>query len=247
VIYQGVGPYLDLKELKDLGLRRKPDMDLDQKLVFVNIYKAASKALGPLPHKVYRDDNPTGMKVEYLAPPALIVGADMMSGHDEYELAFQIGRQLTYLHPMHFLAAVKNLTELKVIMAGVFKFCKPDLEFGAGAEVVTELVRTIDRKMNQQQKNQMTKLVDDFLRRHQESLDEVFRNYFRSMEITALRAGTLVSCNVPAVMNALRVEQSGFSRMERREKIEEVLRFAISEDHFVLRRALGISIDKDVV
>ena len=247
VIYQGVGPYLDLKDLRDLGLRRKPDMDLDQKLVFVNIYKAASKALGPLPHKVYRDDNPTGMKVEYLAPPALIVGSDMMSGHDEYELAFQIGRQLTYLHPMHFLAAVKNLTELKVILAGVFKYCKPEMEFGAGAEVVTELVRTIDRKMNQQQKNQMTKLVDDFLRRHQESLDEVFRNYFRSMEITALRAATLVSCNVPAVMNALRVEQSGFSRMERREKIEEVLRFAISEDHFVLRRALGISIDKDVV
>ncbi len=247
VIYQGIGPYLDIKELKDLGLRRKPDMDLDQKLVFVNIYKAANKALGPLPHKVYRDDNPTGMKVEYLAPPALIVGADMMSGHDEYELAFQIGRQLTYLHPMHFLAAVKNLTELKVIMAGVFKYCKPDMEFGAGAEMVNELVRTIDRKMNQQQKNQMSKLVDDFLRRHTESLDDVFRDYFRSMEITALRAGTLVSCNVPSVMNALRVEQSGFSRMERREKIEEVLRFAISEDHFVLRRALGIAIDKDVV
>lgn len=247
VIYQGIGPYLDLKELKDLGLRRKPEMDLDQKLVFVNIYKAASKALGPIPHKVYRDDNPTGIRVEYLAPPALIVGSDMMTGHDEYELAFQIGRQLTFLHPMHFLAGVKNLTELKIIMAAVFKFCKPEMEFGTGAEVVNELTRTIDRKMNQQQKNQMSKLVDDFLRRHQESLDDVFKDFFRSMEISALRAGALVSCNIPSVMNALRVEQSGFSRMERREKIEEVLRFAISEDHFVLRRALGISIDKDVV
>jgi len=246
VIYQGIGPYLDVKELKDLGLRRKHEMDLDQKLVFVNIYKAASKALGPLPHKVYRDDNPTGLKVEFLAPPAFIVGSDMMSGHDEYELAFQIGRQLTYLHPMHFLAAVKNLTELKLLMAGVFKYCNPDIEIATGVEVVGELVKTIDRKMNQQQKNQMVKLVDDFMKKNPGPLDDAFLDYFRSMEITALRAGTLVSCNVPAVMNSLRVEQSGFSRMERREKVEEVLRFAVSEDHFVLRRALGISIDKGV-
>jgi len=243
VLFQGVGSYLDVKELKDLGLRRKPDMDMDQKLMFVNIYKAVNKALGPLPHKVYRDDNPTGMKVDFLVPPALVVGADMMTGHDEYELAFQIGRQLTFLHPMHFLASVKNLTELKILMAAVFKYCKPEMELGTGADVVMELSRTIDRKMGQQQKNQMTKLVDDLMKKYPMSLDDMFRDYFRSIEVTQLHAGTLVACNVPSVMNFLRTEQSGFSNMTQRERIEEVLRFAISDDHYILRSALGINLE----
>ncbi|HPV04010.1 MAG TPA: tetratricopeptide repeat protein [Myxococcota bacterium] len=243
VLFQGVGSYLDVKELKDLGLRRKPDMDMDQKLMFVNIYKAVNKALGPLPHKVYRDDNPTGMKVDFLVPPALVVGADMMTGHDEYELAFQIGRQLTFLHPMHFLASVKNLTELKILMAAVFKYCKPEMELGTGADVVMELSRTIDRKMGQQQKNQMTKLVDDLMKKYPMSLDDMFRDFFRSIEVTQLHAGTLVACNVPSVMNFLRTEQSGFSNMTQRERIEEVLRFAISDDHYILRSALGINLE----
>jgi tetratricopeptide (TPR) repeat protein len=243
VLYQGIGQHLGVKDIKDLGLRKKPEMDLDQKLVFVNIYKAVNKALGPLPHKVYRDDNPTGLKLEFLSPPALIVGSDMLTGHDEYDVAFQIGRQLTYLHPMHFLASVKNQTELKIFMAAVLKFCNPNMQLSAGADVVMELSRTIDRKMSQQQKNQISKLVEDLLKRYPMSIEDMFKDFFRSMEISGLRGGALVACNVPATLNFLRGEDMGFSGMSQRERIEEVLRFVVSEDHFILRRALGINLE----
>ena len=204
-----------------------------------------TKALGPLPHKVYRDENPTGLKIEFLTPAALIVGSDMLTGHDERDVAFHIGRQLTFLHPMHFLVAVKNLTELKVFMAAILKFCRPDTKVTTGAEVVQDLVKLIDRRMPQQQKNQMRKLVDD-LASAEGSLNvgQIFEDFFASTERTSLRAGTLVSGNIPAVLNVLKLDEMTFSGMSSKERMEEVVRFALSEDHFILRRALGVAVEE---
>jgi tetratricopeptide (TPR) repeat protein len=244
VMYQGLGVELGAKELKDLGLRKKNEMDLDQKLLFANVYKAVAKALGPLPHKVYRDESPTGLRIEFVAPPALVVGTDMLTGHEEREVAFLIGRQLAYLHPMHFLASVKNLTELKVFLAAVLKFCRPQTQITTGAEVVTELVKLIERRMPQQQKNQLGKLVDDLAGRKPDlDFGKIFEEQFQSMERTALRAGLLVAGNVGTAFDILKVEETSFSGMSQRDRMEEVVRFAVSEDHFVLRRALGVAVE----
>jgi len=244
ILYQGIGSELGTRELKELGLKKKNELDLDQKLLFANVYKAASKALGPLPHKVYRDDGSIGLKLEMLSPPGLIVGADMLTGHGEREVAFLIGRQLSFLHPMHFVAAVKNMTELKVFMAAVMKFCNPATQVSTGADVVTELVKVIDRRMPQQQKNQMAKLVSDLTARGElVDFGPLFDDFFVSMERTALRAGTLVCGSIDTALDILRSEEAGFSTMTQKERMQEVVRFGISEDHFVLRRALGIALE----
>ena len=244
VLFQGLGAELGAKELKDVGLKKKSEIDLDQKLLFVNVYKAVTKALGPLPHKVYRDENPTGLKLEFLTPPALVVGSDMLTGHDEREVAFFIGRQLAYLNPMHFLAAVKNMTELKVFLAAVLKFCRPDTQLGAGADVVIHLVRLIERRMPQQQKNQMATLVEELASRYPAmDFHKMFEEFFQSIELSSLRAGALVSGSVPTVLGILQAEDVSFSGMPQRARLEEVVRFAVSEDHFVLRRALGLAVE----
>ncbi|NOZ00753.1 MAG: tetratricopeptide repeat protein, partial [Deltaproteobacteria bacterium] len=244
VLYQGLGNELGVRELKELGLKKKSELDLDQKLLFANVYKAAAKALGPLPHKVYRDDRAIGMKLEMLSPPGLIVGADMLTGLGEREAAFLIGRQLSYLHPMHFLASVKNKTELKVFLAAVMKFCDPNTQVSTGADVVTELVRVIEKKMPQQMKNQMAKLVGDLIARNRVlDVDAILDEFFKSMERTALRAGTLVCGSIDTAMDILRGEDAGFSHMTQKERQEEVVRFGISEDHFILRRVLGVALE----
>jgi tetratricopeptide (TPR) repeat protein len=244
ILYQGIGEELGAKDLKDIGLKKKNEIDLEQKLLFVNIYKACSKALGPLPHKVYRDENPSGLKLEFLSPPALVVGADMLTGRDEREVAFLVGRQLAYLNPMHFLSAVKNLTELKVFLAAALKFCRPDTQLGAGADVVIQLVKVIDRRMPQQLKNQMIQLVEELTNRNP-TLDfgKMFDEFFQGMERSALRAGTLVCGSVPTAIGTLRTEETSFSGLPQKQRLEEVVMFSMSEDHFLLRRALGIAVE----
>jgi hypothetical protein len=244
VLFQGLGVELGAKELKDVGLKKKNEVDLEAKLLFINVYKAVVKALGPMAHKLYREDSPVGLKLEFLAPPALIVGSDMLTGHEEREVAFLLGRQLTYLHPMHFLTAVKNLTELKVFMAAVLKFCRPDTRITAGAEIVAELVKLIERRMPQQQKNQLAKLIDELAAKNP-GLDfgPMFADFFQSIERTSLRAGTLVSGNVDTIIHVLKGEDVSFSGLTPKERIEEVIRFSVSEDHFILRRALGVAVE----
>lgn len=245
VLFQGLGAELGVKDLRDIGLKKKSELDLEQKLLFVNVYKAVAKALGPLPHKVYRDENPTGLSIAFLSPPAFVVGSDMLTGHDQRDIAFRIGRQLTFLHPMNFLVSVKNMTELKVFVAAMLKFSRPETQVTVGAEVVMELVKLIDRRMPQQLKNQMHKLVAD-LYGQTGALDvqALFENFFKATERTSLRAGTLVSGNIPDIVNILKVEDFSFSGMSSRERLAEVIRFAMSEDHFILRRALGIAVEE---
>ncbi len=244
VLYQGLGADLGAKDLKDIGLKKKNELDLEQKLLFANVYRAVSKALGALPHKVYRDDATLGMKVEFLVPPALVVGADMLTGREEREIAFLVGRQLSYLHPRHFLVAVKNLTELKVFMVAALKFAKPETQVATGAEVVSELVRLIERRMPQAQKNQLSRLISD-LEAREPDLDfgRMFEEYFAAIERTAIRAGVLVCGNLDVALAIIGAEEVSFSGLPKKERLAEVIRFGVSDDHFVLRRALGIAVE----
>ncbi len=244
VLHQGLGADLGARDLKDIGLKKKNELDLDQKLLFANVYRAVSKALGALPHKVYRDDATIGTKVEFLVPPALVVGADMLTGREEREIAFLVGRQLSYLHPRHFLAAVKNLTELKVFLVAALKFARPETQVATGAEVVSELVRLIERRMPQAQKSQLTRLMADLEAREPDmDFGRMFDEYFAAIERTALRAGVLVCGNLDVAMTIVGAEEVSFSGLPKKERLEEVVRFGVSDDHFVLRRALGIAVE----
>ncbi len=244
VLYQGLGADLGAKDLKDIGLKKKNELDLEQKLLFTNVYRAVSKALGALQHRVYRDDATIGMKVEFLVPPALVVGADMLTGREEREIAFLVGRQLSYLHPRHFLAAVTSLTDLKVFMAAALKFAKPETVVTTGAQVVGDLVRLIERRMPQAQKNQLSRLMAD-LEASEPDMDfgRMFEEYFAAIERTAIRAGVLVCGNLDVAMTIIGAEDLSFSGLPKKERLGEVIRFGVSEDHFVLRRALGIAIE----
>lgn len=244
VLYQGLGADLGARDLRDIGLKKKNEIDLDQKLLFASVYRAVSKTLGTLPHKVYRDDATIGMKVEFLVPPALIVGADMLTGREEREIAFLVGRQLSYLHPRHFLAAVKNLTELKVFMAAALKFTRPETKITTGAEVVSNLVRLMERRMPQAQKNQLSWLMSDLEAREPDmDFGRLFEGFFRAIERTAIRAGVLVCGNLDVALTIIGGEETSFSGLSKKERLEEVIRFGVSDDHFILRRALGIAVE----
>jgi hypothetical protein len=145
---------------------------------------------------------------------------------------------------MHFLATVKNLTELKIFLAAALKFCKPETQITSGADVVQQLVKVIDRRMPQQQKNQLAKLMDEMMIRYPAmDFGQMYEEFFRGLESTALRSGMLVSGNVQTVINILRTEDVSFSGMAQKDRIDEVVRFTLSEDHFILRRALGLAVE----
>jgi len=244
VLYQGLGSDLGALDLGDYGLKKKNEVDLTKPLFFNNIYKAVIRVLQPVPHKVYRDDGTVGLKVIFTSPPGLVAGPDMFTAQDEREMAFLLGSQVMFLHPMHFLASVKDLTTLKLLMAACLKFAKPETEITAGGEFIRDLVKKIDRKMSQRQKTHLSRLVGDLVAREPDlDFGRILGLFFTGMERTAIRAGVLMCGDASVALKEVVAQEGLFPNLSQRERAEEVVRFSLSEDHFILRKALGIAIE----
>ncbi len=242
IIFEGLGKSLGPKDLKDLGLRGKNEISTsNDKLFFVKVYKATTKALGIQPNKIYRDDSRLGLTTDFILPPILIIGPDVLSDKGQRELGFLIGRQLAYLHPFMFLPAVKSIRELKVYMAAALKFARPETSLGRGAEVVMQVVNLLDKRLNAQRKDLMGRLVNDLLGKGITDFGQALADYRKAMAKTALRAGTLVAGDAVAIFETLRAEQRGEAELSLHECMEEVARFMLSKDYFVLRESMGIA------
>jgi len=89
--------------------------------------------------------------------------------------------------------------------------------------------------------------VDDLYARYADvEVGEMFRQFFRAMEKTALRTGLLVCGSVDVAMDIVRAEEAGFSDMAVKEREEELAWFAVSDDHFALRRIIGAVVESGV-
>jgi hypothetical protein len=165
----------------------------------------------------------------------------MLTGKDDRELAVHLGRQLAFLQPGNFLAAVKSRTEVKIYLAAALKLTYPDTQIGSGADVILALVRTMEKRMPQQQRSLLTQIVGDLVRR-QGTLDfeAIYSDYVKGLELTSLRAGLLVCGSLPVALDIIRTEDVTFSGLPLKERMEELVRFTVSEEHFDLRRAVGV-------
>jgi tetratricopeptide (TPR) repeat protein len=244
VLFQGLASELGARGIGDYGLKKKNEVDLSKPLFFNNIYRAVVRVLQPVPHKVYRDDGTVGLKIVFTYPPGLVAGPDMFTEQDEREMAFLLGSQVMFLHPMHFLASVNDLTTLKLLMAASLKFARPETEITAAVDVIRDIVKRIDRKMPQRQKQQLAKLISDLVAREPDAdFGRILGLFFTGMERTALRAGVLMCGDTNIALRGLSAHEGLFPNLNQRERVEEVVRFSLSDDHFILRKALGVAIE----
>ena len=244
VLYQGLGSDLGARGIGDYGLKKKSEIDLEKPLFFNNIYRAVIRVLQPVPHKVYRDDGTVGLKIIFTSPPGLVAGPDMFTAQDEREMAFLLGSHVMFLHPLHFLASVIEPTTLKLLMAACLKFAKPEVEIATATDLIRELVKRIDKKMSQRQKAHLVKLVSDLVARERDlDFGRILGQFFTGMERTALRAGVLLCGDASVALKTVSAHEGLFPNLSQREIVEEIVRFALSEDHFILRKSLGIAIE----
>jgi len=242
IIFEGLARDLGAKDLKDLGLKSRNEISTsNDRMFFVKVYKAVTKALGTPPNKVYRDDSRLGLGTDFLLPPPLIIGPDALSDKGQRELGFLLGRQLAFLHPTMFLPTVKSIRELKVFMAAALKFARPQTSLGRGADVVMQVVGLLDKRLNAHRKDLMTRVVGDLLATGNTDFTKILQDYRRGMEKTALRAGALVAGDAVPIFEILRTEKRTDSELTQHERMEEIAKFMVSKDYFILRDSLGIS------
>jgi golgin subfamily B member 1 len=245
IIGQGLRGYYSRKVKKVWGVhKRKDKLDLDQQMLFCKIYKYAARTVGlvPAPQVYLKRDQALGIRNANAETPSVVIGADMMQGKGDRELAFLIGKQLCWMRPEHYLGSVGFPTEnLKLMFMGLMHITDPSLGIGQqlgeqGVGVIKEL-----QQIPAQMLTQARKYMQQYLSSGQ---NPNLSAWLTQVEHTCIRMGLVLCGDLNEAASCIKNDTNPIGKATVKEKIREMVLFSISDDYFEIRDRLGLSIDR---
>jgi len=222
--------------------KRKDLLDPNQQLPFCKIYLYAARTLGLNPPPLLylkRDGSILGMRNANLDPPAFIVGADMFQGRQDRELGFIIGKAVALGRPEHYLAGGFFPTaNLKAFFLAAMQLTNPTLNLGAN-DTLIQLVQEMQRRLPPPIMIQLQKNMQQFF---QSGQNPNLSAWLTAVENTANRVGLLLCGDLMTAASVIKNEQASVSKLTTKEKIKELVVFAISDEYFALRKELGLAL-----
>jgi len=245
--YQGLGDKLARKTSKEVGVRKKDELDLSQRELFSHVFNTASDVLGvkPVP-KVYQSVKSPGVHIEELIPPVLMVGDELRQGRTEQELAFVLGKVLTYLQPLHLVACVAPPESLQTLFtAAAILYIPGYAETNRKQDDAVKSVRTALEDLPNQTQGHIEKMMQEYVSTYQ-SIN--VHRWLNQVELSANHAGLYLCNDVVLAGRMLRSEshQTLFtapSRLTTRDKLVDLAVYALSEEYLSLRQETGIAIE----
>jgi tetratricopeptide (TPR) repeat protein len=245
-LYQGLGDKLARKTSKEIGLRKKDEIDLSQRELFTHVFSTSSDILGiaPLP-KVYHSVQSSGMHIEELVPPVIMIGDELRQGKTEQELAFVLGKVLTYFHPMHLAVCVAPPESLQALFQATASHFVADYDGGNGSS--PDAVATI-REVLEELPSQVRGHLEQRVQEHVHSGQSLnVHRWLNQIELTANHAGLFLCNDVVLAGRMLRSETyktlfTAPSRLTTRDKLVDLAVYALSEEYLSLRQAAGLAL-----
>jgi DNA-binding response OmpR family regulator/tetratricopeptide (TPR) repeat protein len=218
--------------LTDLGVRPEDQVAATQLTEpFERVLAYAAHQLGvraPAVHR--RADFAADVHVGAGEPPVLLAGPRALALTDKTALAFRVGRALTYLWPGRAAVGALPPKRLRETMQAALTLAAPGLRTddpdGAIAQLRAQLAQaapTLPRDV--------APLVD---RLQGQSAVNLTR-HTRGLARTADRIGLLLAADLPAAARIVTDESAA-------DAVEDLIDFALSDEHLQARDALGLSI-----
>jgi tetratricopeptide (TPR) repeat protein len=246
-VYQAVA-LLKAGEHKQFGLKRKDRRDLatDQAL-FSKVFNYVTQVLNLNQPEVYfRPEQATALQLANCVEkgqlvPSLIIGAEMLQGRSDKELAFPIARFLTMLRPEHYVRlTVQTNTELGIAFLAAVKLVSPQFPVPPQqSAAVDQYVSAMRRTVQPAWMEQLAFVVQRFLQT-QGRVD--LAAWSSGVDLTAHRAGFLVCNDLGLAARFIQMEPVSVGGLSAKDKIKELVLYSISEEYFELREQLGITI-----
>ncbi|HWO18662.1 MAG TPA: tetratricopeptide repeat protein [Kofleriaceae bacterium] len=183
--------------------------------------------------------------------PSLLIGAPHIGKTDERELAFEFGKRMTYLRPERFVTlALGTLPKLEVafaasVLAGGAKLTLPDgtsFESAAG-EDAQKLAAALRRQVPGPLLEQVGELAAKLGERAGGGLISVWRT---ATDLTANRVGFIVANDLETAARLIATEGAALSSLPVKDRLRDLLAYAVSESYFAVRRHLGLMINERV-
>jgi hypothetical protein len=240
------------KEHKDWGLKRKDKRDVaTDQLLFSKVFNYVNQVLGvPQPELYLRPEAPgeldlANAKEKGQLTPSFVVGANLLQGRPEKELAYVIGKKLTFMRPDHIVRwpnVVPTVGELKVAFLAAIQLVQPKLEAkpDVQAGVNQYLARFREVIKNQPQVLEaLGVVVQRFLATKAEA---DLHKWSNAVDLTGTRAGLLICNDLEVAARLAQSEPVSVGVVEPKEKIKDLILWSISDEYFTLREHLGLII-----
>ncbi|HVZ74315.1 MAG TPA: tetratricopeptide repeat protein [Polyangia bacterium] len=241
------------KEHKDWGLKRKDRRDVaTDQLLFSKVFNYVNQVLGvPQPELYLRPESPgeldlANAKEKNQLTPSFVVGANLLQGRPEKELAYVIGKKLTFMRPDHIVRwpnVVPTVGELKVAFLAAVQLIQPKLEakpdVQAGVNQYLQRFKAIAAS-NPQLVEQLGVVVQRFIQSSKGEAD--LHKWSNAVDLTGTRAGLLMCNDLEVASRLAQSEPVAVGVVEPKEKIRDLILWSISDEYFTLREHLGLVI-----
>ncbi|MBW2731152.1 MAG: hypothetical protein JRH20_02100 [Deltaproteobacteria bacterium] len=221
---------------------------LDSKHPVRGIGDQVARDLGVSSYELFiSQTEPHAVVVENTSPPAVILGKVLIEGASEQEVTFLLGRCLWIIRKAMVLPA-RFPEDVEALVAGVVRQYVPEFEpAGTDARLLTEVTKQVSRVIPRKMKQELMPFALEC-----SGEAEAIGGLGPAVIHSANRAGLLACRSVEGAINALRkaagqgesprTKEQRTSMLLDNPEAEELMRFAISDAHFELRRAMNIAI-----
>ena len=172
--------------------------------------------------------------------PSVIAGSAALRGRTLTELAFLVGRHLSYHVEAHrLLLYYASLEELSACFVAAVKIASPDVPLPPSIEAsATDIKKRIEPLLTAPQKAELVAAVRAF---EGEKKRANLAAWVGSVERFATRAGMLVSGDMDAAVAVLRGDARGVVDVEA--KVRDLYGFYVSDANHALREEVGIAVE----
>jgi hypothetical protein len=229
------------KQLPVLDRRFKQD-PATSTVTFAKTFGWAAQVLGvPMPELYIRNDVPGALVAVPAVPPASVAGQTVLTGFSPQELTFIVGKHLSYYRGEHYIRNLfPTLAELKVLLFSGIKLVMPEFAVpGDMMQAVNATAGELAKHMQPIQRDSLRIVVTKFI---EDGAKADLKRWMQTIEVTACRAGLLLCADLEIAKKIIAAEPQLPGDMTPQDKMKELIVFSVSEQYFMLRKALGIAV-----
>ncbi|MBN1654891.1 MAG: tetratricopeptide repeat protein [Deltaproteobacteria bacterium] len=219
----------------------RTDPETDATVIGRMLDYVSKSAMIALPNVYHRTDDAGGLSFLFSSPPAIGIGEGARAGGPQQALAFVAARHLSYFRSGHYLRQmVPTGTGLRAWLLAAIRTVSPKFPVPPNLQSqVQEYGSALERHLVGPQRDVLRSMARNLLETAPE-LD--MKRWITGVDLTADRIGFILANDLKLANAVIDASPEDTSAIPQKERINELMRFCVSDEYFELRRQLGIAL-----
>ncbi len=207
----------------------------------------ASTIEAPLPEVYVKRDLPVtvtvvNLKDKGILVPSLVVGLGFDQLSSQSQVVFDLAKRMVGLRPERFVrVSLATASALDTSVRAALQLAGSPVDPGEHRDEVERMAKQLDEGLPAPMRTELKVLARKYLESCGGQVD--VGRWLVASDLTASRAALAICGDVGAAARVLALEPTGQSPMPVADRISDLLGYFVSEDHFVVRAALGLQVN----